>query len=43
MSGNPYIHTQTFEDDEKWPSAITRLTAHFICGLIFYDVPEVIE
>ena len=31
---NPYIPTQTTEEDYKWPSAKTRLTTHVICGLM---------
>ena len=30
----PYIPSQTPEEDYKWPSAITRLTVHFACGLM---------
>ena len=29
---NPYIPTQSPEEDKRWPYAITRLTAHFMCG-----------
>ena len=35
MLTDTYIHIQTHEEDSKWQSAITMLTAHFTCGLMY--------